>query len=105
MQRYFLSKLGQSILLLVGVLILVFFMLRITGDPASLMLSREASPEQVAAFREAMGFNRPLIAQFWTSSPARCKATSASRFTIVRPRSTSCSNVCLPPSNSPASRC
>jgi peptide/nickel transport system permease protein len=65
MQRYFLTKLAQSILLLIGVLILVFFMLRITGDPASLMMSREASPEQVAAFKEAMGFNRPLIVQFW----------------------------------------
>jgi peptide/nickel transport system permease protein len=65
MQRYILSKLIQSILLIFGVLILVFFMLRITGDPATLMLSREASPEQIAAFREAMGFNRPLIVQFW----------------------------------------
>ena len=65
MQRYFVSKLGQSILLLLGVLVLVFFMLRLTGDPARLMLSREASPEQVEAFREAMGFNRPLLVQFW----------------------------------------
>lgn len=65
MQRYFLSRLGQSILLLLGVLVLVFFMLRLTGDPARLMLSREATPEQVEAFREAMGFNRPLIVQFW----------------------------------------
>ncbi len=65
MQKHFLAKLGQSVLLLFGVVMLVFFMLRITGDPASLMLSREASPEQVAAFREAMGFNRPLIVQFW----------------------------------------
>lgn len=65
MQLYILSKLIQSILLIFGVLILVFFMLRITGDPATLMLSREASPEQIAAFREAMGFNRPLIVQFW----------------------------------------
>ena len=64
MQRYFVSKLGQSILLLLGVLVLVFFMLRLTGDPARLMLSREASPEQVEAFREAMGFNRPLLVQF-----------------------------------------
>jgi len=64
MQRYFVSKLGQSILLLLGVLVLVFFMLRLTGDPARLMLSREASPEQVEAFREAMGFNRPLLIQF-----------------------------------------
>jgi peptide/nickel transport system permease protein len=29
------------------------------------MLSREASPEQIEKFREAMGFNRPLIVQFW----------------------------------------
>lgn len=65
MQRYFLSKVGQSILLLVGVLVLVFFLLRLTGDPARLMMSREATPEQVEAFREAMGFNRPLIVQFW----------------------------------------
>jgi len=65
MTRYFLSKLGQSILLLVGVLALVFFMLRMTGDPTTLMVSRDASAEQVEAFREAMGFNRPLIVQFW----------------------------------------
>jgi len=64
MQRYFLNKLMQSIFLLVGVLTLVFFMLRLTGDPTTLMLSREASPEDVAAFREAMGFNRPLPIQF-----------------------------------------
>jgi len=63
MQRYFLSKLGQSILLLFGVLLLVFFMVRVTGDPASLMISREASPEAVEAFREKMGFNDPILTQ------------------------------------------
>ncbi|NOX60736.1 MAG: ABC transporter permease [Chloroflexi bacterium] len=64
MQRYFLSRILQSILLLFGVLFLVFFMVRITGDPAALMMPRTASPEQIEAFREAMGFNRPLIVQF-----------------------------------------
>jgi len=64
MQRYFLIKTGQSILLLLGVLILVFFMIRISGDPARLMLPREASAEAVEAFREEMGFNRPLLVQF-----------------------------------------
>ncbi len=64
MQRYFLLKIGQSILLLIGVLILVFFLVRITGDPARLMMPREASPEVIEAFREEMGFNRPLIVQF-----------------------------------------
>jgi len=64
MQRYFLLKVGQSVLLLIGVLILVFFLVRITGDPARLMMPREASPEAIEAFREEMGFNRPLIIQF-----------------------------------------
>ena len=64
MQRYFLSKLGQSILLLFGVLLLVFFMVRVTGDPAALMMPRTASPDEVEAFREVMGFNRPLLVQF-----------------------------------------
>ncbi len=65
MQRYFLSKVGQSLLLLFGVVLLVFFMVRITGDPAALMMPREASQEAVQAFRDQMGFNRPLLVQFW----------------------------------------
>lgn len=64
MGRYFFSKLIQSLLLLLGVLFLVFMMVRVTGDPAALMLSREASPEQLEAFREEMGFNDPLLVQF-----------------------------------------
>jgi ABC-type dipeptide/oligopeptide/nickel transport system permease component len=64
MYRYFLARLIQSVLLLFGVLLLVFAMVRVTGDPARLMMPREASPEQIEAFREAMGFNRPIIVQF-----------------------------------------
>ncbi|MBP7692815.1 MAG: ABC transporter permease [Anaerolineales bacterium] len=64
MQRHIINSLFQAALVLVGVLVLVFFMVRATGDPATLMLAREASPEQVAAFREKMGFNRPVPVQF-----------------------------------------
>jgi ABC-type dipeptide/oligopeptide/nickel transport system permease component len=65
MQRYFLSKLGESILLLLGVMVLVFFLVRITGDPANLMASREASPETIEEIRREWGFDRPLVVQFW----------------------------------------
>jgi peptide/nickel transport system permease protein len=65
MQRYLLSRSVQAILLLLGVLVIVFFMIRLTGDPASLMVPKEAPAEQVEAFREAMGFNRPLYVQFF----------------------------------------
>jgi peptide/nickel transport system permease protein len=65
MQRYLLARFIQSLLLLFGVLVIVFFLVRLTGDPASLMVPKEAPPEQREAFREAMGFNRPLYIQFF----------------------------------------
>jgi ABC-type dipeptide/oligopeptide/nickel transport system permease component len=63
-QRYLLGRLAQSFGVLCGVLLLVFFMVRVTGDPAALMVSREAPPEAIEEFREVMGFNRPLPVQF-----------------------------------------
>lgn len=66
MPRYIFSRLVQIIGLIIGVLMLVFFMVRLTGDPSALMLSREASPAQIEAFRQANGFDRPVIEQFAT---------------------------------------
>jgi ABC-type dipeptide/oligopeptide/nickel transport system permease component len=66
LQRYFLSKVGQSILLLLGLMVLVFAMVRITGDPAALMMPREASAQELEAFRDRMGFNDPIPVQFWS---------------------------------------
>lgn len=65
MQRYLLSRFIQSILILFGVLLLVFFMVRVTGDPARLMMPRESSMESIEAFRVRMGFDRPLYIQLW----------------------------------------
>jgi ABC-type dipeptide/oligopeptide/nickel transport system permease component len=64
MRRYLVSTLLQSLSVLIAVLILVFFMVRITGDPAALMMSKEASAEQIEEFRHEMGFDRPLFIQF-----------------------------------------
>jgi len=63
-QKYLLSRLIQAVFILVGVLVLVFVMVRITGDPVSLMVSREASAEAREEFRHKMGFDRPLVVQF-----------------------------------------
>jgi ABC-type dipeptide/oligopeptide/nickel transport system permease component len=64
MSRYMLSSLAQAIVVLLGVLVLTFFMVRLTGDPARVMLSREATDEQVAAFNHQMGFDKPVVVQF-----------------------------------------
>ena len=45
-------------------LVLVFFTVRLTGDPVGLMVARNATPEQREAFRVAHGFDRPLAEQF-----------------------------------------
>lgn len=65
MQRYLFNRTIQSLFLLLGVLVIVFFLIRLTGDPTSLMVPKEAPAEQREAFREAMGFNRPLPVQFF----------------------------------------
>jgi len=64
MTQYFLRRVLQSLLLLVGVSLIVFFLIRINGDPISLMVSRDATMEQRQAFAEANGFNRSLSEQF-----------------------------------------
>ena len=64
MISYLWQRLAESVLLMIGVLILVFFMVRLTGDPVSLILPVDAPIEQREAFREAMGLNQPLALQF-----------------------------------------
>jgi peptide/nickel transport system permease protein len=64
MSRHVLSSLSQALIVVLGVLVLTFFMVRLTGDPARVILAREATAEQVAAFNQQMGFDKPLIVQF-----------------------------------------
>ena len=49
---------------LVGLIVLVFFLSRLTGDPTSLYLPLDASLESREQFREIHGLNDPLIVQF-----------------------------------------
>ncbi len=65
MSRYVAKRLQQAVLVILGVSVVVFFIMHITGDPASLMLPLDASPEDVAAFRSAMGFDDPLYIQYF----------------------------------------
>ncbi len=53
-----------SAISLVGLVILVFFLSRLTGDPTGLYLPLDASEESREAFREIHGLNDPLIIQF-----------------------------------------
>lgn len=49
---------------LVGLIVLVFFLSRLTGDPTALYLPVDASLESREQFRELHGLNDPLLVQF-----------------------------------------
>jgi len=65
MKVYILKRLFHSIFVLVGISLVVFIILHLTGDPAALLMPMDATPEQVAQFRQEMGFNDPIIVQYW----------------------------------------
>lgn len=63
--RAFLGKRAvASAISLLGLIVLVFFLSRLTGDPTSLYLPLDASLEAREQFRELHGLNDPLIVQF-----------------------------------------
>jgi peptide/nickel transport system permease protein len=49
---------------LIGLIVLVFFLSRLTGDPTSLYLPLDASLESREQFRQIHGLNDPLLVQF-----------------------------------------
>jgi peptide/nickel transport system permease protein len=48
----------------VGVSLVVFGLVHLSGDPVLLMVSSDAPPDVVATTRHALGFDRPLHRQF-----------------------------------------
>jgi ABC-type dipeptide/oligopeptide/nickel transport system permease component len=65
MQRYVLKRIFQSLLTLLVLSMLIFIVCRLTGDPVTLMLPDDASYEDVAQLRTALGLDRPLPVQYW----------------------------------------
>jgi ABC-type dipeptide/oligopeptide/nickel transport system permease component len=65
MIRYLLRRLALTIPILLGVSLLVFLMLHSAGgDPAQFILGARADPESIAALRQELGLDRPLLVQY-----------------------------------------
>jgi peptide/nickel transport system permease protein len=63
----FVRRTVAGLAVVVGVVTLMFFLLRMApGDPALLLVGPTASAEQLAAQRKALGFDRPLPEQYVT---------------------------------------
>lgn len=64
MGRFIFSRSIQSVISLIFLVMLVFFIARLTGSPAALYLPPEATQAQIDAYNELHGFNDPLLVQF-----------------------------------------
>ncbi len=65
MAAYILRRLGVGILTLFAASIVVFAVLELVpGDPAQLMLGINATDETLAALREQMGLNQPVLVRY-----------------------------------------
>ncbi len=64
MQRFIRKRAFASLLSLLGLVVAVFFLSRLTGDPTALFLPVDATEEMRQQFREVHGLNDPLIVQF-----------------------------------------
>lgn len=65
MRIYLLRQLTQLIIVMLGISIITFFLLHLTGDPVVMMLPYDAGKEEMERFRVAMGFDKPLYIQYW----------------------------------------
>ena len=64
MLRFLRRRLITSLITLIGIVLLTFFLARLTGNPAMLYLPYDASEQMIANFNHQHGFDLPLYVQF-----------------------------------------
>ncbi|WP_306224272.1 ABC transporter permease [Bosea beijingensis] len=65
MPGFLLRRLGQALVTILGVVTLIFFVQRLTGDPTYLLVPETATQADIAALRHQLGFDRPLVVQYF----------------------------------------
>lgn len=64
MGQYITRRLLQSIIVIIGVTLLSFLTIHLSGDPTYLYVSERASQEEIDETRKKLGFDQPLPAQY-----------------------------------------
>ena len=67
MQSFLLWRIFSLVPILFGTSVVVFLLVRlIPGDPATALLGMEATPEAIAALRERLALDEPIVVQYLT---------------------------------------
>ncbi|MDR6434511.1 ABC transporter permease [Brucella pseudogrignonensis] len=64
MPAFFLTRIVQALIAILGVMTLIFFLQRLAGDPVLLLVPQNATLADIEAMRIALGFDRPLAVQY-----------------------------------------
>ncbi len=64
MLRFAAIRIGRALITIGLVVTFAFIVLRLSGDPAQIILGPEAAPEAVVAFRKAWGLDDPIWLQY-----------------------------------------
>lgn len=66
MPAYLLRRLIQSVLILIGVSFITFFLLYVLpADPVRQIAGRSATPQTVENIRQQLGLDQPFVVQYW----------------------------------------
>ena len=64
MRQFVIRRIGYCLLSLFLLSLTIFFFVRVTGDPAALLVEPGASPDDIAAIHHQFGLDRPLVVQY-----------------------------------------
>jgi ABC-type dipeptide/oligopeptide/nickel transport system permease component len=64
MLQYILKRLWHTVYVVIGISMISFFFIHLSGDPVLLMLPGDASDQEIEELREQLGFNDPLYVQY-----------------------------------------
>src|SRR3990170_2201979 len=62
--EYVIRRLALSVVAMLGVITIVFLLLHVSGDPATLLVSQDATQQDIDRIRQAYGLDQPLSVQY-----------------------------------------
>jgi len=65
MGRFIIIRLLQTVVALIGISILIFVLVRASGDPTMLFRSALSTEEDIARIRADLGLDKPVLEQYW----------------------------------------
>ena len=65
MIRYIIVRIIQAFIAFLGIIVIVFLLLRASGDPAKFMVTPMTTPDQLELLHKQMGLDKPVPTQLW----------------------------------------